>query len=845
MSSILESITDGVVIYDREWRITFINQRGAQMFEETPENLIGNRQEDIDSESANAPFYREFRRAIAEQVSVHFQEFYAPLKIWFEVHAYPSPEGLIVLYHDITQRKQAEEVLKKAYGELEYRVLARTLELSRTSTLLQSQTTARQRAEEALKTTNEQLAKILNSIKDGVCAVDREWRYVYVNQKAEQIFQKNQTELLGKNMWELFPDARNSATYYHYHEALKTGLPIRFEMFYSGINRWFETNVYPSPQGLAIYFQDISDRKQLEEERNQLLIREQVARIEAKRANQRCAFLAQASEVLASSLKYETTLSSVAELIVPLLADYCLIHKLDSNGQLWKVAGVHQDNCKQVLVEELSSCYQTHIHNPNNLVAQVLRTGEPILISEVSTPIAQSVTEDAKFLELYAQLQPKSLLIVPLTARKQILGTIVLATAESERHYDESDLLLALDLARRAATAIDNAQLYHKAQESNRLKDEFLLTLSHELRTPLNTILGWANMLRTRRLNEKIMRQALETIERKAKAQVQIVYDLLDMSRLLTGRLCLNPGWVELGVIVNEAIATLQIAIQAKSVQLVSHIDESVGLVQGDSKYLQQAIWHLLSNAIKFTPPGGRVAIEVTSIAQGVQIQVSDTGLGIAPEFLPYVFDRFRQADGAITRRFGGLGLGLSLVRQLVELHGGTVQVFSEGEDQGATFTIQLPITPVANSVKLHPEVAEIEERLSFHHPLVLEGLRLLVVDDEPDSRETIVSILSEYGADVIAVTSVSEALEVVLRLKPDLLIRNHNMLESDAYWLLSRIRSFPAHQGGQIPMIAFHPDVQEAIVIPMRSAGIQMYIPSPIPSVELANLIAALATQN
>jgi PAS domain S-box-containing protein len=845
MSNILESITDGVVIYDREWRITFINQPGAQMFGETPENLIGNIQEDIGTESANIPFYREFRRAIVEQVSVHFQEFYAPLQIWFEVHAYPSPEGLIVLYHDMTQRKQAEEVLKKAYGELEYRVLARTLELSRTSSLLQSQTVARQRAEEALKTTNEQLAKILNSIKDGFCAVDREWRYVYVNQKAEQILRKNQSELLGKNMWELFPESRNSAAYYHYHEAVKTGVPVRFEVFDAAINRWFETNVYPSPQGLAIYFQDISDRKQLEEERNQLLLREQEARIAAERANQRCAFLAQASEVLASSLKYETTLKSVAELIVPLLADYCLIHKLDSNGQLWKVAVVHQDNCKQGLVEELSRCYQTHIHNPNNLMAQVLRTGEPIMISEVSTPIDPAVTEDPKFLELYAQLQPKSLVILPLTARKQILGTLVLAMAESDRRYDESDLLLALDLARRAATAIDNVELYHKAQESNRLKDEFLLTLSHELRTPLNTILGWANMLRTRRLNEKIMRQALETIERKAKAQVQIVYDLLDVSRLLTGRLRLNPGWVELGAIVQEAIATLQIAIQAKSIQLVSHIDNSVGLVQGDSKYLHQVIWHLLSNAIKFTPHGGQVVIEVTSIVQGVQIQVSDTGLGIDPEFLPYIFDRFRQADGAMTRRFGGLGLGLSLVRQLVELHGGTVQVSSEGEGQGATFTIQLPMTPVINSFKLHPELAEIDERLSSHRSFVLEGLRLLVVDDEPDSREAIVSMLSEYGADVIAVTSVSEALEVVLRLKPDLLIRNNHMLESDAYWLLSRIRSFPDHQGGQIPMIALHPDVQNEIVKPMRSAGIQMYIPCPIPSVELADLIAALARQN
>jgi PAS domain S-box-containing protein len=842
MTNLLESITDGVTIYDREWRIRFVNQRGAQILGKTPEDLIGKNVWQVFPEAVGSTFYREYHRAFSQQVSVHFQEFYPPLNIWFEIHAYPSQEGLIVLYQDITQRKQTEESLQRAYGELENRVLERSLELSRTNTLLEMQTKACRRAEEALLSTNEQLANILESITDGFVAVDRQWRYTYVNQKAEQILQKNQTELLGKNMWEVFPHAIGSNFYNQCHEALRTGVTVQFEEFSSPLNIWFENSVYPSPNGLSIYFQDITDRKQLEEERNQLLARERAIRAVAELAEQRCAFLAQASAVLASSLDYETTFKSVARLVVPFLADYCLIHTLESDGQLRMVAAVHHDPHKQELVDELARLYQTNIENPNSLTAQVVRTGEPILIPETPPMMAHSVTQNSRLLEIHAQLDPKSFIVLPLTVRKQILGTFVLAMAESDRRYSQSELSLALDLARRAATAIDNVLLYHKAQESNRLKDEFLLTLSHELRTPLNSILGWANMLLTRNLNERLFRQAIETIERKARAQVQMVYDLLDVSRLVTGRLHLNPSWVELGTMINEVIATWQLAIAAKSIQLESHFDPSVGVMRGDPNYLRQVVWNLLSNAIKFTPNGGRVEIQLTRVDNYAQIQVSDTGVGIPAEFLPYVFDRFRQADGSTTRRHNGLGLGLALVRQLVELHGGTIQAFSDGEDKGATFIVKLPIAPVSESSTLQPKVASVGERMSSHHSLALEGLRLLVVDYEPHSREVLTSRLINYGADAIATATVNEALEALQRFKPHLLIRNTNMLESDTYWLLSRIRNLRVEEGGQIPIIALTADAGEEEVAQVRSAGIHMHVPKPIAGSELAAIVATLA---
>lgn len=842
MINLFESITDGVVIYNQEWRITFLNQRGAQILGQTPEQLIGQNVWEIYPEAVESRFYQEFHRAMQEQASVQFQEFYAPLNIWFEIHAYPSSEGLIVLFQNITSRKQSEEAQQKAYGELENRLLQRTLKLSQVGTLLEMQTAARRRAEEALQVTNEQLATIFERITDGFCAVDREWRYTYVNRKAEQILQKNQTELLGKNIWEVFPDVIGSIFYEQCHESATTGVPVRFEEFCDALGRWFETSVYPSQDGLSIYFQDISDRKQAQEERQRLLAREREARAQAELAEQRCTFLAQASEVLASSLNYETTFKSLAGLVVPFLADYCLIHQLDPDGQLQIVASAHRNPHKQELLDELAHLYQAHIQDPISFTAQVLRTGEPLLVSETPATMAQFVTQDSRLLEIQVQLDPKSLLILPLIARKQILGTLVLVMAESNRRYRQSDLSLALDLARRAAMAIDNAQLYYNAQAANRLKDEFLMTLSHELRTPLNSILGWANLVLSRNLNQRMLRQALETIEQKAKLQVQLVYNILDVSRLMTGRLRLNPSWVELGAIIQEAIATLKVAIAAKSIQLDTHLDPSVGLMQGDSKYLRRVVWHLLSNAIKFTPNQGRVEIQLTRVDNYAQIQVTDTGVGIHTDFLPYVFDRFRQADGTTTRRHDGLGLGLSLVRQLVELHGGTVQAFSEGEGKGATFTVRLPLAPVPDSRSWQSEAATVEERMSFHNSLVLEGLRLLVVDYEPDCRQTMTSILADYGADAIAVASVNEALEALQHFQPDLLIRSNTLLETDNYWLLSRLRNRSVDEGGQIPILALSTeDVAEQEVTPMNSAGIQMHISQPIAAAELAAIVATL----
>ncbi|HYE13433.1 MAG TPA: PAS domain S-box protein, partial [Pyrinomonadaceae bacterium] len=318
------------------------------------------------------------------------------------------------------------------------------------------------------------------------------------------------------------------------------------------------------------------------------------------------------------------------------------------------------------------------------------------------------------------------------------------------------------------ASAAENERLYREAQEAGRLKDEFLATLSHELRTPLTAILGWAHLLRANKFDEGSQSRAFETIERNARAQAQLIDDLLDVSRVITGKLRLDIRPVEPGSFIEAAIEAVRPAAEARGVRLQKVIDTGVVSVAGDPVRLQQVVWNLLSNAIKFTPRGGRVQVRLERVNSHIEISVSDDGAGIKPEFLPHVFDRFRQADQKTTRQHGGLGLGLSIVRHLVELHGGTVRAESDGEGRGSTFTVLLPVAPVywpeEAGARLHPAARETLPR--YECPERLDGLRVLVVDDERDARELLAAGLGQCGAEVVTASSAEEALEAMTRGK-------------------------------------------------------------------------------
>jgi len=384
----------------------------------------------------------------------------------------------------------------------------------------------------------------------------------------------------------------------------------------------------------------------------------------------------------------------------------------------------------------------------------------------------------------------------------------------------------------------ERMQLLRKAEAANRIKDEFLAVVSHELRTPLNPILGWSKLLRTHKLTPAKSEMALETIERNAALQAQLIDDLLDVSRILRGKLELNASPVDLADPIAAAIETVHLAATAKSIEIKTLLEEDRGLVSGDANRLQQIIWNLLSNAIKFTPPRGRVEVRLKSLEAEVQLQVSDTGKGISSEFLPHIFEYFRQEDSTTTRNVGGLGLGLAIVRYLVELHGGTIEVESPGEGQGTNFTIKLPL--ISSPVNSSPGLTNSTLQQTNENP-DFSNLKVFVVEDEANSRDLLTFILEECRAKVWAFSSALEALNSFAETKPDLLVSDIAMPEMDGYMLIRQIRSLPTEQGGRIPAIALTAYARESDRQQALASGFTLYFPKPIEPTELVKAIKSL----
>ncbi|HVG10605.1 MAG TPA: ATP-binding protein [Thermoanaerobaculia bacterium] len=392
--------------------------------------------------------------------------------------------------------------------------------------------------------------------------------------------------------------------------------------------------------------------------------------------------------------------------------------------------------------------------------------------------------------------------------------------------------------------AVENEQEARiRAEEANRLKDEFLSTVSHELRTPLNSILGWTWLLIGEKLDEAGARRAVQTIERNARAQSQIIDDLLDVSRIVTGKLRLKVRTVDLAPLIEAAVDAVRPAAQAKGIQVEARMDTRLsraGPLRGDPDRLQQVVWNLLANAVKFTPAGGRVEVLADEEDGQACIRVTDTGMGIPDAFLRYVFDRFRQEDSSTTRKHGGLGLGLSIVRHLVELHGGTVSAESEGEGRGATFTVMLPLTSRSEAPELNaePRPALLQETST---PPSLHGLRVLVVDDEPDARDVVTAALEELGAEVDSMPSAADALASLHRSGADVLVADIGMPGEDGYSLIHKIREIDGILG-RLPAIALTAYAGDADRLRALEAGFQIHLPKPIDPGALAEAVAAVA---
>jgi signal transduction histidine kinase len=394
-----------------------------------------------------------------------------------------------------------------------------------------------------------------------------------------------------------------------------------------------------------------------------------------------------------------------------------------------------------------------------------------------------------------------------------------------------------------AALALSNQELETRVKERtaeleqlSRLKDEFLATMSHELRTPLNAIFGWVTLLRTRRLDEPTQERALETIERNARAQKRLIEDLLDVSRIVTGKVALEIMPVDPRRVVEAALETMQPAAQAKGITVVPLLNTGVATVRGDFARLQQIVCNLLSNAIKFTPSGGRVEVNLAHRNGEAEISVSDSGQGIKPEFLPLVFDRFRQEDGSISRRHGGLGLGLAIVRHLVELHAGSVEAFSDGEGKGSRFVVRLP-----TRLGIAKSGAGDERVASPTTSSMLAGVRLLVVDDEPGARELIANVLQGYGAEVCLAESGQAALTKLFEQRPHVLIADLGMPGMDGYALIEQVRALDPDFGGHTPAIAVTGYASPLDRLRALQAGYQNHVAKPVEPQELAIVIASL----
>ncbi|MFN6568932.1 ATP-binding protein [Dendronalium sp. ChiSLP03b] len=399
---------------------------------------------------------------------------------------------------------------------------------------------------------------------------------------------------------------------------------------------------------------------------------------------------------------------------------------------------------------------------------------------------------------------------------------------ERKQAKKEREKLLTCEQAARA-----------EAEAANRMKDEFLATLSHELRTPLNAMLGWTQLLKRRKFDETTNTQALEIIDRNTQSLAQLIEDVLDVSQIIRGKLCLNTYPVNFAQVVSAAIDTVRLAAEAREIRIECRFSPLVGVVMGDANRLQQVVWNLLTNAIKFTPNGGRVTVQLEQINSNIQLQVSDTGRGIAPEFLPYVFERFRQGDNSITRSHKGLGLGLALVRHLVELHGGTVCAASPGIEQGATFIVNLPLKVTAvDTNQLSPLIGD--EDCDRCLP-TLNGLRVLVVDDEPDALQLLTTILGQYGAQVMAVASALEALVALQQFHPDVLVSDIGMPQEDGYMLIRKLRALSQEEGGRIPAIALTAYAKAEDRTQALMAGFQLHVPKPVNPTELVTVVANL----
>ena len=679
------------------------------------------------------------------------------------------------------------------------------------------------------------LAAIVESSDDAIISKDVTGTIMSWNRGAERLFGYAADEVIGRSIRIIIPADRQSEE----SEVLR-------RIGRGEIVDHFETVRQRKDGSLVTISLTVSP---IREKDGRIIGASKIARdmTETKRRADRAAFLSEVGKVLAGSLDYETTLKGVANLAVPSIADWCAVDIVGEGGKIERLAVAHVDPEKAELAKTVRARYEDP--NSPNSVAYVVRTSTPALVPVITDGMVVAAAHgDQERIDLVRSLGLMSYLCVPLVAHGRTLGALTFSTAASSgRQYTQDDVEFAEDVAARAAIAVDNAQAYMEARAANQLKDEFLATLSHELRTPLNAILGYSRLIRSGMLEPAKQARALDTIERNATVLTQIVGDVLDVSRIITGKIRLNIQPVDVPSVIRNALETITPAADAKQLSVNTILDPRASPVSGDPDRLQQIVWNLVSNAVKFTPKGGRIQVVLERIDSRVEIVVSDTGVGIKAEFLPFVFERFRQGDAGIAREHTGLGLGLAIVRHLVELHGGTAGAESGGPGQGSTFRVRLPLMIAHADVPPERQRSGVRTSgsASADYSTRLDGIHVLAVDDDHDALSLVREILETAGARVTTAGSAREALDAIEAARPDVLVADLGMPTLSGFDLISRVRRLPDQALRHIPAAALTAYARSEDRVKAFQSGFQIHLAKPIDPVELIAAIATLAGRN
>ncbi|MGF2035458.1 MAG: PAS domain S-box protein [Nostoc sp. CmiVER01] len=950
----LENMSDAFITLDRDWRIIYQNAEAERINRKFRTEIIGKSHWEEWPLSVGTNVDHQYRRAMAEQIPVHFEHhYYLPSKydLWLEIHAYPCEDGLDIFFRDISQRKQVEKAVRASeerlksffqanivgilFGDVNGMITEANDEFLRivgyTQADIQSgrlrwtditppeyqyldelaiaEATAKgtctpyekecirkdgssvpvvvgysvlgesqqnlvafildisdlQQVKKALSQSQEQFQAFMDNIPAAAWITNADGRVLYLSPTYLSTFDVAINRAINKNIFDLYPAQIAQPFLDNIRMVAQTNQVLEaIESAPRTDGTLGEFLVYKFPiadasgqrlvGGVAV---DITERERILRER-------QLAEQALQDRSERLKLL---SETTSDLLSTERPLDLMNSLFSKLSA------QMDLHFYFHYLIETHESKQKLRLVgwngitDEVFQAIQ-YLEFNQGICGQVAQECHQIVLNDVP----HSTYPNADILKA---LRITAYAGQPLIAQGKLLGVLSFAS-RTRTHFTSGEIALLQATSDQVAVALERAQLMDSLQQqkeqlvqANRIKDEFLAVLSHELRTPLNPILGWSKLLQTKKYDEVTTTRALQTIERNAKLQTQLIEDLLDVSRILQGKLSLNIAPVNLETAIVSAIETVRLAAQAKSINLrftildfglqnphrnldinfnnqtdnrKSQIQVALPpserydpkfLVTGDSGRLQQVIWNLLSNAIKFTPQGGQVEISLQSVGSQAELRVSDTGKGISLDFLPFVFDYFRQADGATTRKFGGLGLGLAIVRHIVELHGGTVKAESLGEEQGATFTVMLPL------MKTHFNSHQIDRQLDDSSNL--DGVKVLLVDDERDTRELIAFILEQSGAVVTQAASAMEALRIMPEFQPNLLLSDIGMPEVDGYMLIRRIRAMSPEQGGTIPAIALTAYAAEADSQQAITAGFEQHITKPVEPAKLLQAIANL----